>query len=92
MNNHYPSIGSNGLRGKDVQTTNPYISVVITSHNREQYIGQAIDSVLSQECQFPVEIIIADDCSTDNTRALLQVYKDRYPDIVVLKYRNRTSA
>lgn len=87
MNNHNPSKGSNGLRGKDVQTTNPYISVVITSHNREQYIGQAIDSVLAQDCRFPIEIIIADDCSTDNSRALLQTYKAKYPDIVVLKYQ-----
>lgn len=87
MNNHNPSKGSNGLIGKDVQTTNPYISVVITSYNREQYIVQAIDSVLAQECRFPIEIIIADDCSTDNTRAMLQTYKERYPDIIVLKYQ-----
>lgn len=64
---------------------NPYVSVVITSCNREQYIGQAIDSVLSQECEFPIEIVIGDDCSTDNSRTLLKTYKEKYPDIIVLK-------
>lgn len=57
----------------------PYISIVITSYNREQYIVQAIESVLAQDCRFPIEIIIADDCSTDNTRwvwiALIHAYK-----------------
>lgn len=64
----------------------PYVSVVMTSYNREKYIGQAIDSILAQECKFPFEIIIGDDCSTDNSRELLQSYKDKYPDIFVLNF------
>ena len=55
----------------------PYVSVVMTSYNRGHYIGQAIDSILAQECNFPFEIIIGDDCSTDNSRELLQSYKDK---------------
>ncbi|MFD1157104.1 glycosyltransferase [Roseovarius aestuarii] len=41
-------------------------SVVILSYNQEDYIGDAIRSVLTQEC-FPVEILVSDDCSTDGT-------------------------
>ena len=62
----------------------PLVSVVMTSYNREHYIAQAIDSVLAQECNFPFEIIIGDDFSTDNSRQLLQSYHDQHPDIVVL--------
>lgn len=62
----------------------PYVSVVMTSYNREKYIGQAIDSILAQECKFPFEIIIGDDCSTDNSRELLLSYKEKHPDIFVL--------
>lgn len=62
----------------------PYVSVVMTSYNREKYIGQAIDSILAQECSFPFEIIIGDDCSTDHSRELLLTYKEKYPDIIVL--------
>ena len=64
----------------------PYVSVVMTSYNRSHYIGQAIDCILAQECGFPFEIIIGDDCSTDNSRELLQSYKDTYPDIFVLNF------
>ena len=64
--------------------TTPYVSVVMTSYNREKYIGQAIDSILAQECKFPFEIIIGDDCSTDNSRELLLSYKEKHPDIFVL--------
>ena len=62
----------------------PYVSVVMTSYNREKYIGQAIDSILAQECKFPFEIIIGDDCSTDNSRELLMSYKEKHSDIFVL--------
>lgn len=64
----------------------PLVSVVMTSYNREHYISQAIDSVLAQECVFPFEIIIGDDCSTDNSRVLLTSYKERYPDTFVLSF------
>ena len=66
---------------KDTMKT-PYVSVVMTSYNRGHYIGQAIDCILAQECNFPFEIIIGDDCSTDNSRELLQSYKDKYPDVL----------
>lgn len=63
-----------------------YVSVVMTSYNREKYIAQAIDSILAQDCSFPYEIVIGDDCSTDNSRALLTSYKERYPDVFVLNF------
>lgn len=71
-----------------IQDTNPYISVVMTSYNRVHYIGQAIDSILAQKCNFPIEIIIGDDCSVDNSRELLQSYKDKYPNIFVLNFQS----
>ncbi len=62
----------------------PYVSVVMTSYNRGHYIGQTIDCILAQECNFSFEIIIGDDCSTDNSRELLLSYKEKHPDIFVL--------
>ena len=51
------------------------ISVICTSFNYERYIGHALDSIINQKTNFPFEIIVVDDCSTDNSRELLQTYK-----------------
>lgn len=52
------------------------VSVVITSYNHEHYLGEAIDSVLNQTWS-PIEVIVVDDGSTDNTRAVVA----RYPNV-----------
>lgn len=67
----------------------PNVSVVMTSYNREKYICQAIDSILAQECDFQYEIVIGDDCSTDNSRELLVAYKNKYPNIFVLNLHEK---
>ena len=67
----------------------PYVSVVMTSYNRRHYIGQAIDCILAQDCKFSFEIIIGDDCSTDNSRELLQSYQEKYPGIIVLNLQEK---
>lgn len=56
----------------------PYISVVITTHNYGRFIEQAIDSILSQD--FPmdkVEVVVADDGSTDDTAERVKKYDSR---------------
>lgn len=54
----------------------PKVTVVIPTYNHENYIEQCVDSVLSQKTSFEYNIIISDDCSTDNTWEKLQQYKD----------------
>ena len=54
----------------------PRISVVIPTYNRANYLAQAIDSVLAQTCG-PVEIVVVDDGSTDDTRAVVRGYGER---------------
>ncbi len=51
-------------------------SVIITAFNLEKYIEEAICSVLNQTIQ-PDEIIVVDDCSTDNTSALIKPFKHK---------------
>ena len=60
------------------------ISVVILTYNQQDTIGRAIDSVLMQKCHVPYEIIIGEDASTDNTRAICQEYAAKHPDIIRL--------
>lgn len=53
----------------------PKISVIIPSYNHEKYVGQAIESVLSQSFR-DFELLIADDCSKDNSREVIKKYND----------------
>lgn len=56
----------------------PRVSVIITSYNQEQYLREAIDSVINQTVK-PDEIIIADDYSTkDNSVGLIRDYASCY--------------
>lgn len=54
----------------------PTVSVVIPTYNQSQYLGQAIASALNQT-RPPLEIIVVDDGSTDDTPAVLAGYGDR---------------
>ena len=59
--------------------TNVKVSVLVMTYNHEAYIVQALESVLAQEVKFDYEIIISEDCSTDQTRDIVLEYKKRFP-------------
>ena len=58
------------------------ISIIITSFNQADTLSQTLDSILAQHCSHVFEIIVGDDCSTDNTREVCEKYRLAYPDIV----------
>jgi glycosyltransferase involved in cell wall biosynthesis len=60
------------------------VSVWITTYNHENYIAEAIEGVLRQVTTFDYEIVIGEDCSDDNTRAIVIAYRDKYPDKIRL--------
>jgi len=60
----------------------PVVSVCCTTYNHEPYIGEAIDGFLMQETDFPFEILIRDDCSTDKTAEIVKEYADKYPSLI----------
>lgn len=55
------------------------ISVIVCTYNQEKTIGRALDSILRQRCSWPVEILIGEDCSSDQTREVCQRYAELYP-------------
>src|SRR5690554_2111531 len=59
----------------------PLVSVFCVSYNHEQFIAQALDGFIMQQVDFDFEIVISDDCSTDNTRAIIEKYKNKYPHV-----------
>ncbi|MBF0431745.1 MAG: glycosyltransferase [Fibrobacteria bacterium] len=61
-----------------MNTPSPLISVIIPVYNQSVYLEECIQSVINQTFQ-DLEIIIVDDCSTDNTDTVLQQLKKRFP-------------
>lgn len=51
------------------------ISVILPAYNAADYIHQAIDSILRQQFKGSFELIIVNDCSTDNTPEILETYR-----------------
>lgn len=62
----------------------PVVSVLMITYNHEKYISEAIEGVLMQKTTFPIELIIGEDFSTDNTRKIVLAYAEKYPDIIRL--------
>ena len=58
------------------------ISVIVCTYNQQDTIGRTLNSILSQECHLPIEIVIGEDGSTDNTLAICRQYEQKHPDII----------
>ena len=59
-----------------------FVSVVVITYNHEKYVRQALDSILMQNVSFAFEILIGDDCSTDQTAEIIEEYQQRFPHII----------
>jgi glycosyltransferase involved in cell wall biosynthesis len=55
------------------------------TYNHAPFIAQAIEGVMMQVTDFPVQLIIGEDCSTDHTREICVAYKTRFPDRITLR-------
>ena len=59
------------------------VTVYLSTYNQEDYVAQALDSILMQKTSFPFEIIAADDCSTDGTQRIIMDYAGRHPGKII---------
>jgi glycosyltransferase involved in cell wall biosynthesis len=62
--------------------TEPLVSVAMITFNHAAYIAQAIRGVLLQKIDFPIELVIGEDCSSDGTREIVRQYEKRHPDVI----------
>lgn len=58
---------------------NILVSVVCPTYKQARYIRQGLDSILMQKTTFPIEILIGEDCSPDDTNDILKEYEEKYP-------------
>lgn len=65
---------------------NPIVSVAMITYGHEEFLAQAIESIVNQKTDFPFELIIAEDCSKDRTREIALDYQKKYPNIIRIIY------
>lgn len=63
------------------------VSVVIVTYNQEQWIRQTIESILAQKTDYPFEVIIGDDCSSDGTSSICIEYAEKYNNIKLIVHK-----
>lgn len=71
---------------KNTSSSDPLVSISCITYNHINYIEQCLDGFLEQETDYPFEILIHDDCSTDGTTEIIQKYSTKYPDIIKPMY------
>lgn len=70
---------------------NRHISVIIPCYNVENYLEKCIESILNQTYK-NLEIILVDDCSTDNTWNIIKEYSKKYSNITSIKNKENSGA
>jgi len=65
----------------------PLVSICCITYNHKPYIRDAIEGFLKQKTNFPIEIIIHDDASTDGTTDIIKEYEKKLPEIVFPIYQ-----
>lgn len=58
------------------------LSICCITYNHEKYIREALQGFVNQKTNFNFEIIISNDCSTDNTQEVIDEYKTKYPELI----------
>lgn len=60
----------------------PKVSVCVVTYNHEKFLRQCLQSIVDQKTDFEFEVVVGEDCSTDNTRAIVKEFAEKYPTLV----------
>ena len=70
-----------------MMSKNPLLSIVCTTYNHARFIRDALDGFVMQKTDFPFEVLINDDASTDGTADIIREYESKYPDLFRCVYQ-----
>lgn len=73
-------------------TTSPFISFCVPVYNRENYIEETLSSLLRQESIFPFEVVVSDNCSSDNTCLVVEKMMSVYSNLKLVKNNSNLGA
>ena len=77
------------ISSHEVMAITPLVSVNMITYNHGLYLAEAIEGVIKQITDFPIELVIAEDCSLDNTREIALAYQRRYPQLIRVIYSDK---
>lgn len=75
----------NKIEDWSVLSPKPIVSVWVITYNQQEFIRQTIEGILLQQTSFPIEVVIGEDKSTDQTKDILLEYQKKHPDIIRLR-------
>lgn len=61
----------------------PKVTVLCMAYNQEPFIRKTLDGFVMQKTNFPFEVLVHDDASTDKTPEIIREYAEKYPDIII---------
>lgn len=71
-----------------MESNDPLVSVVCDTYNQAPYIRDTLEGFLRQKTDFPIEIIVHDDASTDGTAEIVREYEMKYPELFRCVFRS----
>lgn len=60
----------------------PVVSIICNAYNHAKYIRDTLEGFVTQKTDFPFEILVHDDASTDDTAAIIREYEEKYPQLI----------
>ena len=59
------------------------VAVCLVTYNQARYIRESIASALNQKANFQVDVLVGNDCSTDETEYILKSIHEKHPNVIV---------
>ena len=79
-----------GLKSDKAPNNLPAVSIIIPLYNAEKYIAECLNSIFAQTFQ-DFEVIVVDDCSTDNSAVIVEIYESRFNGKLKLVHTNKNT-
>lgn len=73
---------------KDMSTL-PLVSIICITYNHADYIRECLNGFLMQRVNFPIEILVHDDASSDNTPNIIREYEENHPSLFRVIYQTK---
>ena len=63
-------------------STQPVVSIICCTYNQEKFISRTLEGFLSQRTNFPFEVVVQNDASSDGTKQIIERFSQLYPSVI----------